>query len=284
MKEHQYEYGGAIIVWSAADSDYQLVSQAVEDLGEQFKECRPSKPTPLSALKMALQKIVEPDVKGHNILVRNLRDMDGRGFVVAQEDPKVKGPLRFRQRHAAVFYNDQHYEIEPALGTEDQLRLSKEYHCNLTQIGPTSVGVCLADVVRAMGGVPLRESGGVYWLPDEKLAEWKSFASAVERAGQSRVYALKVRAEPEMIRCVGDNLVTMAQTQLDEMMDAVRKSEVNESTVSSRKRKLESLAKQVEDFEAAFDRSLEEIRPRLEEAKSTLLLYNLIESGMEQQP
>ena len=283
MNQRDYDYGGGIIVWTAKDSDFDLVLASVERLGEAFKECKPCRPTNATALKKALEKVIEPDVKGHNILVRPLKGMDGRGFVVAQEDPKIKGEMRFRQRYAAIWYNDDHYEVEPSLPTHQQLALSHEYQRNKKEICSTTVGVCLADVARQMGAVPLREAGGVYWLPDDKLPEWEAFAHDIERAGPNKVYVLKVKATPEMIRCVGDFLCTMAETQVAEMMAALDKDDVPASVVTSRKKKLDSLTKQVQDFEQAFSRTLTEIDARLGDAAAALLTYDIVESAMIEQ-
>lgn len=283
MTNNEYDYGGGIIVWTAKDSDFDLVMHAVERLGDQFKDCRPSKPTNVTALKKALETVISPDAKGHNILVRPLKGMDGRGFVVAQEDPKIRGEFRFRQRHAAVWYNDDNYDIDPPLSPALQLDLSREYIRNQKELSSTSVGVCLADVARVMGAVPLREAGGVYWLPDDKLAAWTDFSSDIERAGPNRVYVLKVKATPEMVRCVGDFLCMMAETQVNEMMTALDKEEVPVSVVTSRRKKLDSLTKQVKDFEQAFSRSLTEIDAKLGDAAAALLTYDIVESAMLEQ-
>lgn len=283
MNQREYEYGGGIIVWTAKDSDYDLVLNAVERLGDQFKECRPSKPTNVTALKKALQDVITPDTRGHNILIRPLKGMDGRGFVVAQEDPKIKGEMRFRQRHVAIWYNDEHYEIEPALSSTDQLRLSQEYVRNQKELSSTSVGVCLADVARVMGAIPLREAGGVYWLPDDKLDAWQEFAKDVERAGDNRVYVLKVKATPEMVRCVGDFLCVMAETQISEMMTALEKEEVAASVVTTRRKRLDVLTSQIKDFEQAFSRSLTEIDAKLGDAAAALLTYDIVEGALLEQ-
>ena len=141
----------------------------------------------------------------------------------------------------------------------------------------------MADVARVMGAIPLREAGGVYWLPDDKLDAWQEFAKDVERAGENRVYVLKVKATPEMVRCVGDFLCVMAETQISEMMTALEKEEVAASVVTTRRKRLDVLTSQIKDFEQAFSRSLTEIDAKLGDAAAALLTYDIVEGALLEQ-
>ena len=53
-------------------------------------------------------------------------------------------------------------------------------------------------------------------------------------------------------------------------------------SVKSRQSKLDFLYGQVRNFEEAFQYSLDCLKPRVEEARSSLALYNLMESSFEE--
>ena len=282
MTDRTYGYRGAIVCWKTSESNHRMIADAVANLGPQFKECRCGAPTPASAMRWALSEVVEPDVKNHKILVRDLKDAKDKAFVVVQEDPKMRGDLRFRQRYIVMLYSGHHFDVSPALSPTQEVTLREKFIRYMDCLPSTAVGVCLADVIRTMGAIPLRESGGVYWVPEEKLLAWKQFAAEVERAGENKVYNLTVQADDDMIRCVADNLVVMATGQIDEVMKELDKEEISEATVKSRQSKLDFLYGQVRNFEEAFQYSLDCLKPRVEEARSSLALYNLMESSFEE--
>src|SRR5438093_130297 len=72
-----------------------------------------------------------------------------------------------------------------------------------------SVTKSLVSICTKLGGISLKPSGGVYWIPDHNLGDWVCVAQAVERCpvhGACAVYLIRHSMDEDAMRAVRDGL------------------------------------------------------------------------------
>lgn len=286
MVTSELRIGGSVVCWKIGqESSWLGVNTAVENLGPSCEGCGPTKKTHAAALSAALAEIITPDEKGHKILVRPRKDGDIRAFVVLQEDPKVKDEAAMKTRAYVELHSEEGESISFRFAPFDSglyRDISLHAEASLATLGASAVGKVLSDVVDKLGGVSLRDGGGVYWLPERSAADWSRFAADIESAGVGNsVYAMQVAADAEMVRCVGDRMTGEVGTQLESLEAELGAFTMTPETVEKRRAKMEELMRQVENFENAFATRLEAVRESFSKVSGLFGAYSLLQAARQ---
>jgi hypothetical protein len=139
-----------------------------------------------------------------------------------------------------------------------------------------SASACASSLVKLVeeycDGVALRPNGGVYWVREDRLDEWARIAEVFEKAstGQEEkdnaVYVMKVVADEQMARAVGDALTAEVEAELASIEADIAEGDLKEQACINRLRKTGSLEAKVKRYEAAFDASLAQLRQAIDRA------------------
>ena len=141
-----------------------------------------------------------------------------------------------------------------------------------------SVGSALVKLVEEhCDGVALRPSGGVYWVREDRLDEWSQIADVFERASAqgdqdgnpaspNAIYVLKVLADEQMVRAVGDALTAEIAAELAQIEQDVANGDLKEQACVSRLKRVGALESKVKRYEAAFASPLTVLHGAVERA------------------
>lgn len=281
--------GGQIVMWDISPSSrYSAVHAACVWAG--LEELMPAARTPESALVAAMQDVISPLEKRHKIVIRPVRESGGKSFSVFDENPDLKGEERFTLINNGRVEGSEGFEqiiLDRRLEDGRQQVLEEKWEHLRKTMSTASVGTVMAKVIVAMGGIPLRDRGGVYWIPNKVVERWSTFAAMVIAANEcsdkkSKVYGLSVMADDAMVECVGDQMVREFGTRLQEMQDAMFNDEglvkCHKATVVARKQQVEEMRREASNFTSSFRRVLGELETQFGVVEALLGVYSIAES------
>lgn len=175
----------------------------------------PAAPTPYAALRRALLGLAAP-----HTLIRPLRG-ERQGYAVVTETYCPDGSPEYTLAWEAWIDPQEDLVTSNACPVSDAARLSTAYHTALWQYSDHDISSWLVQLVRARKAVPLRDSGGIYFIPRDEMAAWTTRARAIERASAHTVYELPVVRSEEAVKAVLASVqaeATRAIAQLEEVL------------------------------------------------------------------
>lgn len=277
MTDDRLSIGGAVVFWRLAKS----TNRAQVDAGltrlclEQFT---PEARSPLACLRAVLPDVY-PAEKGHKQAVRPIKNGVGKGFAVVEENPEDAhaGDAWGTVRATAILPENGHVRLDPE-SREHEEAIKAGMAGAAEWLTAASVGSALVKLVEWCDGVNLRPSGGVYWVREDRLPEWEEIAQVFEQASAqkdregndqppSAVYVMRVVADEQMVRAVGDALTAEVEAELVSIQQDIASGELKEQACETRLRKAVKLEGKVTRFEKAFDSPLTRLREACKAAR-----------------
>lgn len=268
MSNPQFSISGGVVFWSlSGGTDWQSLFDGLTAVGFQ-KECADRITIP-EAVKAALL-----DLYGEKrVLVRPLPN--GNGYAVVDETSSVTKTLEYNARIVvkwpiSIKPSAQSLQIS-GIGA-DALEIGKIHQAvdNQLDIAPHSkVANSLVEIVKTLGGVPLKPNGGIYWLPERAMVQWTNAGRAVEKAGSgNQVFTARTAMDDDAIRAVVSAVRTEIGTEIAELAEQTQNGGDNKRSLASRQAKAERLLSRVTDYESLLGVTLQELKDGVEAATS----------------
>lgn len=271
MTDDRLSIGGAVVFWRAAKSTN--LAHVQEGLNRLFlDEYTPEQRSPLACLRAALPDAF-PVPKGHRQAVRPIKNGKGKGFAVVEEQPEeahageawgtVRATAYLDKESGAVVLDPSSWEREKYIAAS--MEGAAEW------LTAASVGSALVKLVEHCDGVALRPAGGVYWVRDDRLEEWGAIADVFEQASAKQdgegnpaapnaVYVMRMVADSQMVRAVGDALTSEVEQELASTEASIADSDLKEQACLTRLRKTGQLEAKVKRYETAFNAPLTRLK------------------------
>lgn len=140
-------------------------------------------------------------------------------------------------------------------------------------VPPGKMGQSLTALVYHLGGIALRQSGGVYWLPSTSMSGWRSMARALSRAsgGNSVIYVIKHKMDEASMRAVRDAVVEDVGGEVERIHKEVMNGELGKKALELRTARAKVLCMQVENYEKYVSCSLTSLRDSLNKLQTALV-------------
>lgn len=286
MQESRLNVGGCVTLWRVANAtNYEKVRAGLTDCG--LADFIPEPRSPQSCLRAVIDEVYTPPdkeekysfetykngVTGYTVESRNrseqLRPGDSPTTVVAVVGLKEDGTLAL---------NPYDYGKEQAILAG--MARAKEW------LPSASISKSLTEIVDYLKGVCLRENGGVYWLNDWALHAWAQAADVFESASAekddqgkpakaNRVYVLKVVADENMIRCVGEYLADEVEREVASIEAELNTPDIKPYVAIRRMDKANRILEKVERYGEAFGNPLKRLEKLCEKASTDAALASL---------
>lgn len=248
---------GGVVFWSLGGAtDFQKLLDGMTDAG--FQQCAPDRVTIPEACKAGLT-----DLYGEKrTLIRPLPN--GNGYAVVDETAGIGKALDHAIRIVAKWpmtgtASVQNMQINGPWGESQKIIDAIDKQLDVLPHNKVSSG--LVAVVRALGGVPLKPAGGVYWLPPRALAAWHAVGHAVEAAGPGNlVQTMSVLLDDAGIRAAVEAIRTDIGTEIAALQEQAALGGDNKRSVRVRQEKAERLLDRVKDYEQILGVALTELR------------------------
>lgn len=264
---------GAVVYWKSGDLVATKIEAALDGIG--LARFAPQPRTPAAALKVSLLRYCEslkPLNKGKDYVVQSHKS--GKGYDVLEVERgdskndyyasfgiKVEGDV-LSSTHG---YPSSMYEITQVFKDE------------LSTIPPSGASSSLVKIVKHLGGLTLRESGGIYHVPGGKLDTWRLVRQAFKAAADTRgsgveVYCLTTSYDEDSLRAIHDALDAEVKSEIERI-----KAEPSESAQDSIRKisHCDKLKEKVERYEAIIGHSLTTMSGAIEAAKSETIMAAL---------
>lgn len=135
----------------------------------------------------------------------------------------------------------------------------------LNELSNRDVGSWLAILMRKLGGVRLRDTGGIYFIPRDTLPRWHAIASAVRGAGShhrlSEVPALRSEeAVDAILGSLRDEAEAEAKALETDLMDGL----LGERALDTRIEQVDAIRKKVDGYGRLLGRNMVDLQEQLE--------------------
>ena len=277
MTQANIGISGGVIFWTLGGAtDYDLLLSGFKAAG--FEKHAPDRISTPEASKAALQDLFG----GQRVLVRPLPNQ--AGYAVVDEKAGMTSALDHNVRITVRFprlgqVSALSIRIDQFDGADDSDRIRRATQDQLDILPPGKVTGGMVAVIRALGGVPLRATGGIYWLPPKALSAWGEIVKAVEASGAgNQVYCARTTMDSEAVRAV----VAAIREDVGQEVSDIRKEveeghKTSERALKSRALRTERLLGRVEDYEAALGVALTELRDGIQTCQQVIVTT----AGME---
>jgi len=270
---------GVVALWeTSSDFSLQRVADAFASVGQ--GKAAPRKRTPLAALKAAMHALAGKATG------RRVAPM-GDGYALLVEHVDVAAKRVETSQGLTAWLETSPYSTALVLAANDPAalpELSASWAAEKEKVDGASVSECLVAACAGLGGIALRRSGGVYWLPASAADDWRRLAKGVEAAsagGTARCYAVSTGGDPESVRAIAESFVREADALVAESAAELDAGNVSGRVATARAARLADLVAQAEQYEKTLATSLADVKARVTAAQdrladSALIAFDLV--------
>jgi hypothetical protein len=262
MIMREVSVGGAVAYWKSTWTSRPHLVQHFQDLGLEEKMI-PEQREPLTVLRHCLQHHIGAN-KG--TMIRPLKNRNGYEAVIEK-----RGLVSNEYQHwfTAVVSDGGIVNVLDDGYDDTSSNLHTLYQHFKDLLSGEAVSAALKRLVLDLAGTTLRDAGGVYWLPDDKVELWERFAQAYEKSGDNQIYRLRVQADEHMIRAVRDAIESELSEKVEEIKTDVQSNTLGVRALQGRVEAAKGLRDKLKTYEQSLGVTLSEVGQAIENAEST---------------
>lgn len=255
----QVNTAGAITYWRlSGDVATVTLAEAWEDAGLDPK-LLPGLPGAETALRRAMHQY-----SGPHRLVRPLR---GEGFaLVAEETPEddLKYAVDFKAKVAG-----ETVTVEPSEHPyADSLQQSFDH--NRATLTTEDISVWLTKMVKRVGAVQLRDTGGMYFVPRQSIDTWRAVHRALKAASAHTVYEIPALRSEEAVEAILDAVQAEAEKEARALEAELEKGLLTARGLKGRASKTEQMLSKIQGYEGLLGQSMDALKKRIEDLKASI--------------
>lgn len=239
-------------------------------------DCLPSILKPHQRLKQAL---VDTFRRRRDILIHPHKNSEGFSITRLVKGNKSNSYVTDVDVFLKIVDNEFEIEWVWTLGGTDHLNYAErntlEDDCknafDLWAMGVTasSVGVALSNVIRKLGGVPLRPRGGIYWLPQRAVAKWEKVAGSVVNAEKHNiVFQLSTIHDSNSAKAVLKAVELDLIRRFEEIETALSADDLGDRALKTKLSQLRTLKVDIKEYEAILGESFSHIQAEVENTEN----------------
>jgi len=255
---------GVVTYWRLSWTDRNRLEQALTAIG--LPELLPDQRQPTTILRNAMQQLYG----GNGHLIRPLAD--GDGWEVVDERKGVQAN-DYGHILSARVQGETSASIEVSVTTTADQRdaIVTRYDELRDRLHADAVAAMLTRYVSGRcHGTSLRPAGGVYWVPEDQVAQWRRLVEAVEAAAvdANSVYLLRTAADEGMVTAVRDAITHELQSAAAEIGEDVKSTALGERALQGRVEASKKLSAKLTRYESLLGESLTSVRQSIATAKA----------------
>lgn len=253
---------GAITYWKLGGlTEPEPLANAFQQLGLPH---RPVARTWQQALKSALA-----DVKNRNQLVRPLQDKDKNGYTLVTEERGSR--VNDYDCDVSVAIDDDGWiQVHCGVIDESALRDKTRYYKRL--LAARSVTDTLVDIlVKTCDGIALRPNGGVYFVPHQHVALWRSVCEAVAKAGNdNHLTVAELEINHDTLRDIRNAITEEIDQFAAECEKLAEDGTAGKRAVENRTKQAMDMINRIERYEEFLDETLGQCRSHVNRIAGSL--------------
>lgn len=250
MSIQSVSISGAAVYWSVSSST-QLDALTAGLAAVGLERFAPNQPTMTVAVKAALTDLYA----GPRVLIRP----DRGGFSVVDEQAGALGLIHTTR--LTVQFSGPAVSVSPP-DDPDFSRIVAAIQGQRELVPVAALTQTLTAIVRSLGGIQLRQTGGFYWIPARSLGLWRQVMSAVNSAGPNEVSMLTTIVDDAAVAAVSAALTAEMEAEVRQMTDELATG-LSERAMKRRSEQLTALVNRLKDYEASLGTTLDTLRQSL---------------------
>lgn len=263
MQEIETRADGVVTYWHSVRSSFDQLEQKLADLpygvGQKIM-CERRKPA--SILKAALEDVFDASSQ----LVR--RTKKANTFEVVREERGATENTYTHEFGAAVDPKTGELAFSQDLGWETDQKVRLAYEAQTDRVTASQVGRIMVDGVKECFGTSLRDRGGVYWVPGDKLWLWLEIAQRVEACGLenggNQTFLIRHALDQDALRAVHTAIVREVRSEARQAREAID-AEPGEKALERQRDELAALGQKIKFYENVLGETLPEMQQLCEE-------------------
>jgi len=264
---------GCLTYWELAGPAERARLAASWEAADLNPDALPPPTSPEAALRLALAT-----VRGRRRLARPI----SRGtWAVVDEEVVDDGASEHLDHHQVLgvrlnAVGRPEWFGDAVVHREAVARVTAAYDRCLDSLETEAVSGWLCGLVQRMGGVSLRDSGGFYFLPAGRTADWRRVAGAVEAATAHRVRRIPAMRTDETVQAV----LAAIEAEAAEAADVMEAELVDESlgarALAGRARRCSDVEAKVRQYEELLGTGLDALAARLRKLRAGIAAAELV--------
>jgi hypothetical protein len=138
-------------------------------------------------------------------------------------------------------------------------------------------GGWLVRTVTRLGGVRLRDTGGVYFIPFDVVPRWEALVAALHEATAHRVNGVPALKTEDAVSSILDALQVEAEKAAEVMEAELEQGVLSPKMAGTRQERTEAMEAKVARYESLLGQKVEGLRERLERLRGGLAAQAMLE-------
>lgn len=258
---------GAIVWWRLSGA---VLIDELEDAWDEAGLEVASLPQPPIGIAALRRAVLEQQTARR--LVRRLGD--GSGYAVVNEKADGKElDYSVSVRFTLDAIGQLEHEGTAPQELIDTVRAS--YRAHQAELSPSDVGTFLVKQVEACDGVRLRDTGGIYFVPNGAMAAWQALSTAMKAASAHQLFEVPALRSEDAVEAVLDAITQEAQQEAATIAQEMQEQDLGARALDNRAERAKAMRTKVQRYEGLLGRSLETLTERLEDLGAQLTVAAL---------
>jgi len=253
---------GLTVFWTlSGDVTLQTLADALTNVGSSATP--PEEPSAVVALHRACDVVA----KLYKLKVMPVR----RGEYVLTSPPTVEvGADGGKTLKHAVHVTAKIEHGAPVVEGEGVEQIRAAFQAARATLAPADIGTWLCDKLRALKAIPLRDRGGVYFVPADLRVKWQKVATALGTCSAHKIHTLPTMKSADAIDAILAALTQDTRSTIDDIDEEIRGAALGTRALAGREKLARELRERVAHYETLLGVKLGELRASLDEVDGAI--------------
>lgn len=258
------ELAGAVTWWRLSGTASLTTIKASLPPGYPLPE-----PSPETAMRRALESLCQANERVEPIAGR-------KGLCLVKRTFDPTGMPEFRTL-CSVRSTDDGFELRATPSMEESIlgRFDQE----LDTLHPSDFGSLFSRMVHLCHATPLRDTGGIYFVPAVGLADWRALAVAIASSTQHQVYELPAVRTDQAVAAVIEALTREVSAATAEVMQEL--PSLGERALHNREDRVRGLLAKLAVYETQLGVGLDALREQVGSTQASVNAARLLALSAE---
>jgi hypothetical protein len=254
---------GGLTYWSLGQqTDPAILQNGLTQLG--LPDYAPKTRSWLMSLKAALaEQFAKPEE-----LIRPLRHKHRNGYTVVVESKGVDENTYSRTVNASV---DKEGAVSVTAGEADRYELQRLTNHFRRVLPSSSVSDTLRDIVHGqLGGISMKSTGGIYFIPEVNLGRWADVIMVVEAAAvkptSNDLSVVPLELNEMTLRDIQRAITREMESAADRLRQDIVDNDLGDQALLNRAVRASQLRDRIRQYEGILGRTLEVCHEHLDTA------------------
>ena len=244
---------GSMTYWSLGQqTDPDVLQNGLGQIG--LPNCAPAQRTWLMSLKAALAELFAKPEE----LIRPLRHKAKNGYTIVVEEKGEYENTYTRTVNACV---DDEGRVSITAGEADRYELQRLTNHYRRVLPASSVSDMLTDIIHGQfGGITLKSSGGLYFIPEEFVGKWMDVRMVIEASAvqptENAVSVLPLEMNEMTARDLKRSICREIETEAERLRKDIAENALGDQALLNRAVRASQLRDRIRQYEQILGEAL----------------------------